>query len=228
MSPGQFFDLSLAVAPDLFTPGEPVWKAVTRIASWLDRCDEWTIHGEVDPKATLGPRVHLGKGCVVEAGAVIQGPAWIGEGTLIRSGCYIRPNVIVGPSCILGNSSEFKNCWLAGACEVPHFNYVGDSLLGWKAHLGAGAILSNVRLDRGTVMISTPGGKMSSGMDKLGAIIGDGAEIGCNCVINPGSIIGRRALVHPLVAWSGYLDAGHVACYKERTPFVMKRHDTAT
>jgi UDP-N-acetylglucosamine diphosphorylase / glucose-1-phosphate thymidylyltransferase / UDP-N-acetylgalactosamine diphosphorylase / glucosamine-1-phosphate N-acetyltransferase / galactosamine-1-phosphate N-acetyltransferase len=211
MKPGLFFDISRGVAPDLFSPEAPVWSALSDIELWLAQQTDWTIHGSVHPGAHIGPRVHVAEGCVIEPGAVIQGPAWIERGTVIRSGCYLRPNVIVGEYCILGNSCEFKNCWLAGHCEIPHFNYVGDSLLGWKAHLGAGVILSNVRLDHGIVSVRTPDGKVSSGLKKFGAIIGDGAEIGCNSVINPGSLIGPGALIHPLVSWSGHLPAGHVA-----------------
>ena len=123
----------------------------------------------------------------------------------MRSGCYIRENVIVGDGCVLGNSCEFKNCILFDGCEVPHFNYVGDAILGHKAHLGAGVILSNVRLDRGEVIVKHGAERIGTGLKKFSAIIGDHAEIGCNSVINPGSLIGRRCVVHPMANFSGVL-----------------------
>ena len=132
----------------------------------------------------------IGEGTIIEHGAMIKGPAWIGANCHVRNGCYVRENVIVGDDAVLGNSCEFKNCLLFDGVQVPHFNYVGDSILGYKSHLGAGAILSNVKLDHGEIVIETDGGKVNSGLRKFGAILGDHAEIGCNAVLNPGSIIG--------------------------------------
>jgi NDP-sugar pyrophosphorylase family protein len=149
--------------------------------------------------------VFIDEGTVVEAGAMIKGPAWIGKNCQIRSGCYIRENVIVGDGCVLGNSCEFKNSILFDECEVPHFNYVGDAILGHKAHLGAGVILSNVRLDRREVIVRHGAEDIATGLRKFSAIVGDRAEIGCNSVINPGSVIGRRCIIYPLSAFGGVL-----------------------
>ena len=140
---------------------------------------------------------------VIEQGAMIKGPAWIGEGCQIRSGCYIRENVIVGSGCVLGNSCEFKNSIIFDEAQIPHFNYVGDSIIGHRSHLGAGVILSNVRLDRGEISVATAEGTTRTGLKKFGAIIGDHAEIGCNSVLNPGSLIGRRSIVYPGTQWQG-------------------------
>ncbi len=211
-----FFDLGETGHADLFGDDEPVWAALPRIAGYLaDRLDQIgtpLLQGEVDPRAVVGDRVYLAEGAVIEANAVVRGPAWVGKGTVIRSGAYLRENVIVGEDCVLGNSSEFKNCLLFNRCEVPHFNYVGDSILGFRAHLGAGVICSNVRLDRASVRIRDEVGRhLDTGLRKFGAIVGDRTEVGCQAVLSPGSILGRDCLVYPLTSWRGVLPARHVA-----------------
>jgi UDP-N-acetylglucosamine diphosphorylase / glucose-1-phosphate thymidylyltransferase / UDP-N-acetylgalactosamine diphosphorylase / glucosamine-1-phosphate N-acetyltransferase / galactosamine-1-phosphate N-acetyltransferase len=205
MQPSSLLDLTYTAHIELFDENEPVWAALTKIPDYLKRRLEPGGYGVIHSGAHVGPEVYLGEGTVVEPGAVIKGPAWIGDNCQIRSGCYIRENVIVGNGAVLGNSCEFKNCVIFDECEVPHFNYVGDSILGFKAHLGAGVILSNVRLDRGEVIVRTEGETMLTGLRKFGAIIGDYAEIGCNSCINPGSIIGQRSVVYPLSNFAGFL-----------------------
>ena len=143
--------------------------------------------------------------------ATIIGPAWIGEGTEIRPGAFIRGNVIVGANCVLGNACEFKNCMLMDGAQVPHFSYVGDSILGNGAHFGAGVICSNLRLDQKLITVRTPAEVFETGLRKFGAIVGDRAEVGCNAVLNPGTVLGPRALVMPTVAFSGYLPAATIA-----------------
>ncbi len=209
----QFLDLAHTDHAELFAPDRPVWEAIARLADYLEARLETIaahselIHGQVHERAVIGPRVWIAETAVVEANAVIQGPAWIGRGTVIRGGAYLRQHVIAGDHCVLGNSSEFKNCLLFNHCEVPHFNYVGDSLLGHKAHLGAGVICSNVRLDRLPVRVRG----IDTGLRKFGAIIGDHAEIGCNSVLSPGSLLGRDTLVYPGTHWRGILPDGHIA-----------------
>jgi bifunctional N-acetylglucosamine-1-phosphate-uridyltransferase/glucosamine-1-phosphate-acetyltransferase GlmU-like protein len=145
----------------------------------------------------------------------IQGPAYLGEGCELRPGVYIRENVIAGKGCVLGNSCEFKNCLLLDGVQVPHFSYVGDSILGNGAHLGAGVICSNLRLDQAGVSVVLPdGSKHDTGLRKLGALVGDGAEVGCNAVLNPGSILGKRALIMPIVAFRGSLAENSIAYQK--------------
>ena len=165
------------------------------------------MFGELLGKPFISNRVFIGKGTVVEQGAVLKGPAWIGENCQIRSGCYVRENVIAGNGVVMGNSCEFKNCILFDEAQVPHFNYVGDSILGHHAHLGAGVILSNVKLDHGEIAVSTPDGDIPTGLRKFGAIVGDRTEIGCNSVINPGSVIGRDCMIYPSVNFRGVLRA---------------------
>ncbi len=156
--------------------------------------------------------------------ATLIGPAWIGPETEIRPGAYIRGNVIVGARCVLGNSCEFKNCLLLDGVQVPHFSYVGDSILGNKAHLGAGVILSNLRLDQQPISVRIEGAIHETGLRKFGAILGDAAEVGCNAVLQPGTILGRRALVMPTLAFGGYLPAETIA--RARLPITtMPRRD---
>lgn len=147
--------------------------------------------------------------------ATLIGPAWIGEGTEIRPGAFVRGNVIVGAGCVLGNSCEFKNCLLMDKVQVPHFSYVGDSILGNKSHLGAGVILSNLRLDQKAISVRLPETICDTGLRKFGAILGDGAEVGCNAVLQPGTILGKRALVMPTMAFGGYLPPAMIARVRE-------------
>ncbi len=200
-----YLDFSHTAHGHLFTADQPAWAVLSKIDSYLQFKLSPDILGDVSPKASIGEQVFLDEGSVVEAGAVIKGPAWIGRNCQIRSGAYIRENVIVGDNCVLGNSCEFKNCILFDNCEVPHFNYVGDAVLGYKAHLGAGVILSNVRLDRAEVIVRSGDERIATGLKKFSAIIGDHAEIGCNSVLSPGTMIGRRCVVYPCASFAGVL-----------------------
>jgi carbonic anhydrase/acetyltransferase-like protein (isoleucine patch superfamily) len=143
--------------------------------------------------------------------ATIIGPVYIGARSEIKPGAFIRGNVIVGEGCVLGNACEYKNCLLMDGVKTPHYNYVGDSILGNKAHLGAGAICSNLRLDNREVLVRIGAAVYSTGLRKFGAILGDAAEVGCNAVLNPGTLLGPRSLVMPAIAFGGYLPAGHIA-----------------
>jgi NDP-sugar pyrophosphorylase family protein len=223
-APGSFLDLGRTEHAQVFADGEPVWSAIGRIAGYLESKGGFTQNTGVAEGAFVGERVHLGEGVKVEHGAVINGPAWIGAGTIVRTGAYIRGNLITGENCVLGNSCEFKNCLLFDNCQVPHFNYVGDSILGYKVHLGAGVILSNVRLDNTEVQVRIDGGEnLGSGLRKFGAVIGDAAEIGCNTVINPGSIIGRRSVLYPGSMWSGVLAEDHIVKVRQVQEVVARK-----
>lgn len=175
------------------------------------------------PGVVIEGAVYLAPDVVLGPNVYIKGPAYIGEGTEIRPGAYIRGNVIAGKGCVLGNSSEFKNCLLLDGVQVPHFNYVGDTVLGNRAHLGAGAICSNLRLDHQNVPIKLPSGVVDSGLRKLGALVGDDAEVGCNSVLNPGVIIGKRSLVYPSMAYDGVLDSDSIVAVKQSIRIVKRR-----
>ncbi|MCB1231543.1 MAG: UDP-N-acetylglucosamine diphosphorylase [Verrucomicrobiae bacterium] len=214
----HFLDLTQTDHAEVFAEGEPVWSALGRLAAYLEKklddavADGELIRGNVHERALIGPCVFIAEGAVVEANAVIQGPAWIGAGTVVRSGAYLRQTVIAGDGCVLGNSSEFKNCLIFNDSEIPHFNYVGDSILGHKAHLGAGVICSNVRLDRQNVRVrDADGNAIDTGLRKFGAIVGDRTEVGCNSVLSPGTLLGRDGLVYPGTHWRGVLADGHIA-----------------
>ncbi|VVM05773.1 Bifunctional protein GlmU [Methylacidimicrobium cyclopophantes] len=210
-SPESLLDFSGTAHSSLFQGLSRVWEVLPRIARYLDERLEPALLGEVSPLATIGPRVRIEKGCIVEAGAVLLGPAWIGENCTIRPGAFVRQNVIVGCRSVLGNSCEFKNALLFNDVQVPHFNYVGDSILGAHTHLGAGAILSNLRLRGDEVQVRLGRTVFPTGLRKFGAILGDHSQVGCNAVLNPGSILGRGSLVYPGVVWSGYLPEGAIA-----------------
>jgi len=160
---------------------------------------------------------------VVEPGALIKGPAIIGKNCQIRHNAYIRENVIIGDDCVVGNASELKNALLFNGVQVPHYNYVGDSILGHKAHLGAGAKISNVKLFPGNIEVEVDGVPRDTGLRKFGALLGDGAEAGCNAVLNPGSILGRGAVVYPNVFWRGILPANTIAKNKAEIEVVVKQ-----
>jgi NDP-sugar pyrophosphorylase family protein len=222
-APSAYLDLTHTAHAALFVADEPVWEALPKIGAYLKEHLRPRILGEVAPTAFVGENVFIDEGTVVEPNAVIKGPAWIGKNCQVRAGCYIRDNVIVGDGAVLGNSCEFKNCIVFDGCEVPHYNYVGDSILGYKAHLGAGVILSNVRLDRSEVIIMDEGGILGTGLRKFGAVIGDLAEIGCNSVINPGSVIGRRSIVYPLTSFGGVLGEGKILKTRQEQVEIERR-----
>jgi NDP-sugar pyrophosphorylase family protein len=223
-SPGAYLDLTRTTHPALFVADEPVWSAVGRIAAYLADTLVPGVCGEVMPGALVGDRVFIGKGTKVMPGAVIQGPAWIGEDCFIGTGCYIRDHVIIDHHSVVANSTELKNCVLFEGCQVPHFNYVGDSLLGHRAHLGAGAVLSNWRLDHQPVTIPLPdGSKRVTGLPKFGAVVGDHVDIGCHCTISPGSLLGRHSVIYPNTHWRGYLEPHRIVKLRQSLQIVERR-----
>jgi len=220
----DLFDLSQTAHGALFDGVEYPWDALKRLAEYLNgNLKPGSSGAEVHPSAHVGPQVFIGAGTVVEPGAMILGPAIIGAGCRIRHGAYIRENVIVGDGCVVGNSVELKHCVLFNQCQVPHFNYVGDAILGHKAHMGAGSILSNVKLDNQNVWVNFDGTPIDTGLRKFGGLIGDKAEIGCNAVLNPGSIIGRSSVVYPNVSWRGILPKHMIAKHEDRPNVVVRR-----
>lgn len=220
--PCDYLDLEATQHALLFPEDEPVWTALTRIESYLEFRLKREIRSELPPGVYLGEHVFIDEAVTIEPGAVIRGPAWIGRHSVIRAGAYLRENVIVGDGCVLGNSCEFKNCILFDDCEVPHFSYVGDSILGAGAHLGGGVILSNFRLDRKPVSIQDGDQIIATGLRKFGAIIGDHAEIGCNSVLNPGTVIGRRSLIYPLTSFGGVLPADSILKNRQQHQIVPR------
>lgn len=228
-APGSYLDFNETDHAGLFEGLTNAWEVLPLIKSYIEAkiaavpaADR--IQGTVHDLANVGPDVFVGEGAVVEAFATVKGPAWIGANTTIRSGAYLRENIIVGDHCTLGNSSEFKNCILFNRCEVPHFNYVGDSVLGFRAHLGAGVICSNVRLDRTQVRLALKGGeKLDTGLRKFGAIVGDHTEVGCNTTLSPGTILGRNCIIYPVTSWTGILDHNQIVKNRAMIEVVERR-----
>jgi NDP-sugar pyrophosphorylase family protein len=213
MLAADFFTLPPSLAPfsEHFPSDVAPWEWLKKIATALAQLTQPSPNRPIPPGVHLEGAVWIDPSVKLPAYATIIGPAWIGAKTEIRPGAFIRGNVIVGEGCVLGNSCEFKNCLLLDGVQVPHFSYVGDSILGNAAHLGAGVILSNLRLDQKPVTVRLPTGVFDTGLRKFGAILGDGAEVGCNAVLNPGTMMGKRALVMPTTAFSGYLPAATIA-----------------
>lgn len=222
--PSRFLDLSHTAHASLFPEDKPVWTAVGELKHYLSEKLKPCLLGEVMPGAYVGPEVYLGRGSRIAPGAVVMGPAWIGDNCWVAPGCYIRENVIIGDGSIVGNSSEFKNCLLFEGCEVPHFNYVGDSILGYKAHLGAGAVLSNWRLDHQKITIPlADGGKLETGLEKFGSVIGDHVDVGCNSTVSPGSLLGRHSVIYPNTHWRGILGESQIVKLRQQIQIVERR-----
>jgi NDP-sugar pyrophosphorylase family protein len=160
---------------------------------------------------------------VVEDGVMIKGPAIIGRNCEIRHNAYLRENVIVGDHCVVGNSCEVKNSLLFNHAVAPHFNYIGDSILGCKAHLGAGVKISNFKLVAGNIMVERDGRPFDTGLRKFGALVGDNTDIGCNAVLNPGSIIGRGSMIYPNTNWRGILPANSIVKNKAPQDVIVRR-----
>lgn len=221
--PSDYLDLGRTEHRMLFDSAVNVWEALRQIPSYLQFRLKPQVHGKLIGKPFVSNAVFIGAGTVIEHGAMIKGPAWIGENCEIRNGCYIRENVIVGSGCVLGNSCELKNSIVFDEAQIPHFNYVGDSILGFKAHVGAGVILSNVKLDHGEITVATEGGPMPTGLKKFGAILGDRAEIGCNSVLNPGSLIGRDSVLYPGTQWRGVCPASTIVKTRFSSEILARR-----
>lgn len=226
MNASEFFALppSLARFASFFRADLPPWEWVKLIGPALAEGDRSATRTDVPAGVRLEGNVWLDPSVKLPHQATIIGPVWIGAGSEIRPGAFIRGNVIAGAGCVLGNASEFKNCLLLDGVQAAHFNYVGDSILGNRSHLGAGAICSNLRLDNAEVTVRFPGGTAHTGLRKFGAVLGDDAEVGCNAVLNPGTLLGPRALVMPCTNFSGYLPAATIA--RTRHPITtMPRRD---
>ncbi len=226
MKASELFALpaSLARFARFFPADVAPWDWLKKIGAALETVEagapgpKFPTGVHVEGKVWLHPTVKL------PHTATIIGPVYIGANTEIRPGAFIRGNVIAGEGCVLGNASEFKNCLLLDGVQAPHFNYVGDSILGNKAHLGAGAICSNLRLDQAEVTVRLSDRTVKTGLKKFGAVLGDAAEVGCNAVLNPGTILGQRALVMPATVFGGWLPANTIARMRG-TVTMMPRRD---
>ncbi len=221
--PNDLFDLSETAHASIFEGCQHAWDGLKKIKDYLKDNVKPELNNTCDGNAWIGEDVFIGKGTKIDDGVMIKGPAIIGENCEIRHGAYIRENVIIGDGCVIGNSCEFKNSLLFNGCQVPHFNYVGDSILGHKAHLGAGVILSNLKVVAGNVLIKHDGETIDTGLRKFGALIGDHVDIGCNSSLNPGSIIGRNTMIYPCTNWRGIVAADRIVKNKASLEIVELR-----
>lgn len=221
--PEDLFDLSQTDHATLFEGCEHAWDALKKIKEYIAANLTPGLRHKATDDAWIGENVFIGEGTVVEDGVMIKGPAIIGKNCEIRHNAYLRENVIVGDGCVIGNSCELKNAMLFNACQVPHFNYVGDSIFGYKAHLGAGVKISNVKLVKGNVFLKIDGEMVDSGIRKFGALLGDHTDVGCNAVLNPGSIIGRHSIIYPNVNWRGILEANRIVKNKAGQEIAERR-----
>lgn len=221
--PTDLFDLAQTEHAALFEDCVYAWDALKKLKDYLKAHLRPGLHNRCDGAAYIGPRVFIGEGTVVEDGAMIKGPALIGRNCQIRHNAYIREDVILGDGCTVGNASEIKHSILFNDAEVPHFNYVGDSILGFEAHLGAGVKISNLKVLPGNVTVAVEGTVFDTGLRKFGALLGDGCDVGCNAVLNPGSILGRHTIIYPCTNWRGVLPAHHIAKNKAAVEVVERK-----
>lgn len=213
MSPtlAELIDLRPGHPAALFDGCTYPWESLTRLKGFCKTTVSGKRLGTIMPGAFVADDVDIGSGTVVEPGAVIFGPTIIGDDCEIRAGAYIRGDVYIGNDVVVGHSTEVKHAIVLDGGRLAHFNYVGDSVLGYDAHLSGGAILANTKLQPGEIVIKDGDNVYPTGLKKFSAALGDGAGIGCNAVLNPGSIIGKRSLVYPLVSWRGVLPSNMVA-----------------
>ncbi len=183
------------------------WEALGELADWI-RALQFRLPGTTYRQ--IAPEVYVGVDTEVASTATLIGPCIIGQGCEVRPGAYVRGAVLAGDGCVIGNSTELKNCILFDSVQVPHYNYVGDSILGKGAHMGAGAVTSNVKGDKTSVSIHFAKERILTGRKKCGAFLGDGAEIGCGCVLNPGTVIGKGSRVYPLVSVRECVPSFHI------------------
>ena len=214
----DLYDLTHTRAAQMLETCEYPWEALDKIGAAVLAVGETLDAAAYDHPAE---NVWIAKSASVAATASITGPCVIGEKTEVRPGAFIRGNVLVGDGAVVGNSCELKNCILFDGVQTPHYNYVGDSILGYKAHMGAGSITSNVKSDKTLVVVRDGKEKIATGRKKFGAMLGNNVEVGCNSVLNPGTVICPESNVYPLSAVRGVVPAHSI--YKNRNEIVEKQ-----
>lgn len=214
----NLYDLNETIAADLFKDITYPWEVLPKIGEFIVKLGESLPESEY---TKVGENVWIAKDANVYPSALINGPAIIGKGAEVRHCAFIRGNAIVGEGAVVGNSTELKNVVLFNKVQVPHYNYVGDSILGFKAHMGAGSITSNVKSDKTLVDVVTGSDRIHTGLKKFGAMLGDHVEIGCNTVMNPGTVIGRHSNVYPVSMVRGFIPENSI--YKKQGEVVTKQ-----
>lgn len=213
----DLFDLNETIAAGIFEGHTYPWEVLPLISDYIMQLggtlspDEYEWNGE---------NVWIAKSAKVAPTASITGPCIIGKETEVRHCAFIRGSAIVGDGAVVGNSTELKNVILFNRVQVPHYNYVGDSILGFKSHMGAGSITSNVKSDKTLVEVKCGDTVIATGLKKMGAVLGDGVEVGCGSILNPGSVIGAYTNIYPLSSVRGYVEAGSI--YKKQGEIAKK------
>ncbi len=207
LGPNQFFTLEEYSHVSLFEGCQYPWQALEHLKNYLASLKLGNIEVDVPSSAYLvrPELISIGVGTVIEPGAYIEGPCVIGKNCIIRHGAYIRGDVVTGDFCVIGHDTEVKHSIFFNVTSAAHFNYVGDSILGNRANLGAGVKCANLRLDHQPIHVLINNERINTRLHKLGAIVGDGAQVGCNCVINPGTILGRHSFCFPCLNVYGFI-----------------------
>lgn len=203
----DLYDLSHTLAGEYLAGFTYPWEALSGIKHLIVSIGERLDPADYDQ---IAPQVWVHKTAAVAPTAFLGAPCIIGAGTEVRHGAFVRGSALVGENCVVGNSAELKNVILFDNVQVPHYNYVGDSILGYRAHMGAGSITSNVKSDKSLVVVRSGEEAIETGLKKFGAMLGDCVEIGCNSVLNPGTVIGRGSNVYPLSSVRGVVPEGHI------------------
>ncbi len=211
----ELFDCNTPYLCELFESSEYPWEMLPKIKDYIKSLINKGLPGYTE----ISEGVYVGENVKIYPNVIIEAPAIIGSGTQIRPGAFLRGSVITGENCVIGNSSELKNCVLLDNVQVPHYNYVGDSVLGNYSHMGAGSICSNLKSDGKSVVIHGDR-EYETGLRKIGGILADHADIGCGCVVNPGTVIGKNTSVYPLTALRGVIPGG---CIVKSMDNIVKR-----
>ena len=211
------YSLDQTIAKDIFNGVTYPWEVLPKISSFILELGATLSEDEYEKR---GENVWVAKSAKVAPTAFINGPAIIGKDAEVRHCAFIRGNALVGEGCVVGNSTELKNVILFNKVQVPHYNYVGDSVLGYKSHMGAGSITSNVKSDKKLVVVKAGEEKIETGMKKFGAMLGDEVEVGCGSVLNPGTVVGNHSNIYPLSSVRGFVPANSI--YKKQGEVVTK------
>lgn len=211
------YSLDQTIAKDIFNGVTYPWEVLPKISNFILELGATLSEDEYEKR---GENVWVEKSAKVAPTAFINGPAIIGKDAEVRHCAFIRGNAIVGEGAVVGNSTELKNVILFNKVQVPHYNYVGDSVLGYKSHMGAGSITSNVKSDKKLVVVKAGEEKIETGMKKFGAMLGDEVEVGCGSVLNPGTVVGNHSNIYPLSSVRGFVPANSI--YKKKGEVVTK------
>ena len=207
----NLYNLDETIAKDLFEGATYPWEVLPKISAFILQLGSTLSEEEYEK---IGEDVWIARSATVAPAAYIHGPAIIGKNAEVRHCAFIRGNAIVGEGAVVGNSTELKNVVLFNKVQVPHYNYVGDSILGYKAHMGAGSITSNVKSDKKLVVVKDGRERIETGLKKFGAMLGDEVEVGCGSVLNPGTVVGRHSSIYPLSSVREVVPADSI--YKKR------------